>query len=209
MHHPKKNPHNVGYKSLYFLFLILISGLYLSPRLIAQNTPPNPQTESIPKKPFTLQDIMIFCSIHDAVISDDGKWTAYQVLPQRGNSQVIVQHNTTGQTGTIPRGGKPVFSNNSRWLAASLSPDILELEKQNPNTNSKPLQGMAIVDTNSGMTYLIEKVTKFNFSRNSQWLIYQHYPKYYTHTSNGSEENDTDNMKPLEQVVHQKWQNRS
>lgn len=43
------------------------------------------------KKALTGTDIMKFREIHNPVISDDGKWVAYNAQPDRGDEERIVQ----------------------------------------------------------------------------------------------------------------------
>jgi dipeptidyl aminopeptidase/acylaminoacyl peptidase len=134
-----------------------------------------PLTADTGKKPLGLRDIMKFKEIHDPIISEKGDWVVYNSKPDRGNGEVIAVHIATGKTYTIERGAKPVITKDSRWAAAVVQPDEVELEKANKKKKPKP--GMALMETSTGKIITVEKVKGFSFSDDSMWLLYRLFPE--------------------------------
>lgn len=124
------------------------------------------------KKALTYQDIMKFKEIKDPVISDDGEWAAYEALPDRGDGEVVVKGINSGKEFRVPRGSKPVFSKNMKWVAMVIKPELVELEKI---SDSMSLNGMALLDTQTGKTSRFEEIKKFSFSSDSRWLAFLRY----------------------------------
>jgi dipeptidyl aminopeptidase/acylaminoacyl peptidase len=127
------------------------------------------------RKPLSLQDIMKFKGIHDPIISEKGDWVVYNTKPDRGNGEIIATHIATNKTYSIERGAKPAITKDSRWVAAVVQPDEVELEKATKKRKPKP--GMALLETSTGKIITVEKVKGFSFSDDSVWLLYQLYPE--------------------------------
>ncbi len=132
----------------------------------------NPAVMAQQKKALTFQDVMKFKAISDAVISEGGLWIAYTAQPDRGDGEVKIHAATGEQVFTIERGSKPLISKDSRWVAVVIKPSAVELEKAN---KEKPKQGMALLETATGEVHHFEKVERFGFSDDSQWLAYHHF----------------------------------
>ena len=124
------------------------------------------------KKPLTVQDIMRFKHIRNPVISEDGEWIAYGTQPDRGDGDARIHSLKANKVYTVERGNRPVISADSRWAAMIVRPEAAELEKAK---KKKPQQGMALVETSTGKTIQFEKVERFAFSDDSNWLAYQHF----------------------------------
>jgi dipeptidyl aminopeptidase/acylaminoacyl peptidase len=124
------------------------------------------------KKPLTVQDIMKFKHIRNPVISEDGGWIAYGTQPDRGDGDARIHSFKTNKVYTVERGTRPVISKNSRWVAMIVRPGAVELEKAK---KKKPKQGMALLETSTGTISQLEKVERFAFSDDSNWLAYNHF----------------------------------
>jgi len=141
------------------------------------------------RKTLTIEDVMKFRAIHDPVLSRDGDWVAYSADPDRGDGRLYVQSAGNQHAYSLERGGKPVFSHNSRWLAAVVKPSFLAVEnsKSNKNKQKEPKQGLALLNTASGDWQQLERVERFAFSDDSRWLAYLLY------------QDDGENKEPPEQ----------
>ncbi len=126
------------------------------------------------KKALTFQDIMKFKEIHDAIISEHGRWVVYHAQPDRGNGEVLVHDVDNKRSFTIKRGEKPIITKDGKWVAAAVQPDALALEKAKDKEKLKP--GMAILETATGKATNFERVKEFAFSDDSKWLVYHLYP---------------------------------
>ena len=125
-----------------------------------------------PKKALTFQDMMEFKEIHNPLISEDGAWIAYNAQPDRGDGEVKVHSLKEGKMFAVERGSNPSISKNSRWVAMTLKPKAVEVEKAE---KEKPKQGMALLDTLKGEVIQFEKVERFAFSDDSSFLAYHHF----------------------------------
>ncbi|MCP4150070.1 MAG: S9 family peptidase [bacterium] len=167
------------------LLLLVVSLLVPAARLNSEKQQPvkQPLTDTAQqqkkppaKRPLEVEDMMKFKKINDASISEDGKWVAYNSQPGRGNGAVIIYNIATKTSTTIQRGKKPVFSKNSRWVAALIEPEAAKLVRKRKKGETPPKTGMALTDTVSGKTTLFNEVKEFQFADNSQWLVYKHFP---------------------------------
>ena len=123
------------------------------------------------KKALTFTDIMKFRQIESPVISDDGHWVAYVLQQDHGDGEARVQSLESKKAYVIPRGTKPVFSKNARWVAMGVRPTAVELERTE-NDKDKPKSGMALVSTETGDTMEVAGIQSFAFSEDSRWLVY-------------------------------------
>ncbi len=124
------------------------------------------------KKPLTVQDIMKFKHIRNPVISEDGGWIAYGTQPDRGDGDARIHSLKTNNVYTVERGTRPVISKNSRWVAMIVRPGAVELEKAK---KKKPEQRMALLETSTGRVRQLERVDRFAFSDDSNWLACLHF----------------------------------
>jgi hypothetical protein len=80
-----------------------------------------------PEKSLTVQDMMKFRQISETVISEDGRWAAYALEPDRRqrrrseHGRAVLHHR---------REAAPVFSRDGRWLAALVKPRAVEAETE-------------------------------------------------------------------------------
>jgi dipeptidyl aminopeptidase/acylaminoacyl peptidase len=152
-------------------------------------------------KALTFEDLMKFKTIHDAVISEDGGWIAYQLKPDRGDSDVVVR-STTGDTEyRVERGKKPAITSDSKWVAVGVSPSFEELEKsKNGNGKDKPQDGMALLRTSDGTVTSIDDVEKFVFSEDGRWLAYKRYAEKEDEEDKGEDDDDNEDEKKKDHV---------
>lgn len=122
-------------------------------------------------KPFTFDDVLKFRAIGNVSLSDDGLWSAYSTMPDRGNPISYVRAVLDTTEYSLDKAINPVFSGDSRWVGFTVKPDAIELENAKPN--DKPKNGMAILDLKNGKTIYIDKVKSFEFSNDSKWLAYR------------------------------------
>ncbi|HZS53788.1 MAG TPA: prolyl oligopeptidase family serine peptidase [Bryobacteraceae bacterium] len=135
------------------------------------------------QKPLSLPDVLAWKRIQTPVISNDGRWFAYKLVPNDGNSQVVVRNIESGaeqrfDIGEVARpnpyagggAGMPpppphdvVFSEDSNWLAFNVHPSRNEgrqLKKQH-----KPLEDrVVLVQLATGKKTEFDRIRRFSFS---------------------------------------------
>ncbi|NOX38736.1 MAG: S9 family peptidase [Calditrichaeota bacterium] len=133
-----------------------------------------PPAHADKKRPLRFEDVMKFRAIHDPVISEDGRWLAFEARPDRGDGEVVVQSLTGKQRYRIERGRKPVFTRNARWVGVKQEPPAAE--KVSRSKKDKPLRpDLQLLNTATGETFAARAVERFVFSNNSRWIAYRHY----------------------------------
>ncbi|MCX7735983.1 MAG: prolyl oligopeptidase family serine peptidase [Candidatus Kapabacteria bacterium] len=126
-------------------------------------------SNSLAKKAMTFEDAMKFKQIKSPAISNDGKWLIYSIKYERGDGEVIIQGIDTNVKYNIPRGSKPIISENSQWVAMTVLPKEIDVENKDKDKNKN---GLAIVNLSSGKIINIDDVKGFKLSNDSKWLIY-------------------------------------
>jgi dipeptidyl aminopeptidase/acylaminoacyl peptidase len=121
-------------------------------------------------RPMTLDDLMSMRTLRNASISNNGAWTAYDIWPDRGNGDAIVKEISGRKQFTIPNGQNPRFSEDSRWLAATIRPDVIEVENASKPAD-RPKSSMAYLPVASGEITTVENVKSFEFTGNSRYLL--------------------------------------
>ena len=119
--------------------------------------------------PLKLTDILAWKRIQAPMVSSDGKWFAYKLAPNEGDTEVVLRNLTTGAeqrfaVGELPRpdpaappGPPPAaflardgaFSDDSKWLALQAYPTVKEgklLKKQRKPAENK----LILVDLATG-----------------------------------------------------------
>ncbi|HSL83656.1 MAG TPA: hypothetical protein VLF66_12850, partial [Thermoanaerobaculia bacterium] len=129
-------------------------------------------------RPVELVDLMKMRTIRGEAISEDGAWVAYELRPDRGDSELVVR-STEGDTAySVPRGKDPAISSDARWVAAKVEPSLEEKEKARKakKTGDKaPKAGLALVSTADGSVVTVERVKSFAFSEDGRWLAYHRF----------------------------------
>ena len=135
---------------------------------------------------LTFSDLMKFRQIEGAVVSDDGEWVAYGLVPDRGDGETVVRSVSAATEFRIERGSDPKITADGRWAVAFISPTLEESEKAKAKKakmgktgpgkeDDKPKKGLALVNLLTGDEERLEKVKAFVLSDNGRWLAYRHY----------------------------------
>ncbi|MGB9771415.1 MAG: alpha/beta hydrolase family protein [Candidatus Kapaibacteriota bacterium] len=141
-----------------FLLLIVLSTLCLLNIFSAE------------KQKFIFIDAMKFPRIQHQTISDDGRWVAYSLVPERGDPTSYIVSTETESRFTFERTLKPVFSPNSEWVILKLMPKAVEIENAE---KEKPSEGLLLFNLNQQTRITFEKTKQFVFSEDSRWLAIQ------------------------------------
>src|SRR5210317_1015859 len=80
-------------------------------------------------RPLAFSDLMKFRQIEGAVISKDGRWIAYALVPDRGDGEAVVRSTAGDTEHLIERGSNPDISSDGLWAAAVIEPTLEEKEK--------------------------------------------------------------------------------
>ncbi|MCP4728330.1 MAG: prolyl oligopeptidase family serine peptidase [bacterium] len=133
------------------------------------------------KKPLELQDFFQWKSINERVISDDGRWIAYYVKPQRGDGELVVINLNTDREYKIPRGNKAVFSKDAAWVGCILAAPEDEKGEKQKDYESR----LALMNLDTGEKEEFSRIESFKFSDDSRFLAYKQIAPKNNGKSNG------------------------
>lgn len=127
-------------------------------------------------RPLDFQDVMAFRAIHDPIISNDGKWVAYQTKPDRGDGEVVIQEVDGTRHFVIALGAHPAFSDDSRWLAARTDEPLAERLSRKEGERA-PEAGMVLVDLQTGQQESFHNIRSFAFAQGSTHVALLRVPE--------------------------------
>ena len=149
------------------LTLALFAGIASGPIAVAQAG----------KRPLTIDDYERWRSIDpNLAISTDGVWVAYVVRYLDRVKQEPILHVTSLDSEAkheIPNAIDPIFSDDSRWVAAFVELPHEEVKLLGDKDKPLPRRGL-LLDLVSGARKTWENVESFEFARGSSHLLVRH-----------------------------------
>jgi len=130
-------------------------------------------------KPLDPRAIDEWKSIRSTVLTHNGRWMAYYLIPNDGDAQVILREVKGTREYTFKAGktrsGKLAFSEDSRWLAFMRYPSKTETKKA--EKSKKPSKNkLVLVKLADGKENEYKKIRSFAFSgKNGKWLAMAKY----------------------------------
>ena len=121
------------------------------------------------QRPFTIDDYARWQSIVSTSISDDGTWMTFGYRKEKSDDLFYVQSLTSDKRFEIPRGSRPLFSDNSQWIITTVSLPWKEAEKL--RKDKKPVPNKAqLMNLQTGNKITWDNVASFIFTKGSQYL---------------------------------------
>jgi dipeptidyl aminopeptidase/acylaminoacyl peptidase len=143
-------------------------------------------------RPLEFKDALQWKRVSSPTISNDGQWFAHKLVPNEGDSEVVLRRIKDGKEWRFPAGesqgfgGGPIggmfivssdvaFSDDGKWFAFSVSPTFREGKRL--RKERKPLHNkVTLIELATEKKVEIEKVRRFAFSgENSAWLALHKY----------------------------------
>jgi dipeptidyl aminopeptidase/acylaminoacyl peptidase len=119
-------------------------------------------------------------AIRGTALSNDGRWITYTVAPQEGDAKVEVRQLPDGKTFTIERGSNVQFTNDSKFLLATIVPpraEVREAQRKKVKAEDMPKNSLLILDLTSGEKTELARVTSFQSSAEDiGWIAYRPEP---------------------------------
>jgi dipeptidyl aminopeptidase/acylaminoacyl peptidase len=159
--------------------ILVLAGLAAAPAAAVAQEPE--VVADSDRRPIEIPDILDWKRIGSATVTKDGRWFAYRLGPNEGDSEVILR-STVDDTenrfpvGEAPRfGGSVVFSEDSRWLAFTIYPDretAQRLERQRKPRRNK----VGLVELANGEMKEFEDVRALRFAGEAGgWIALHRY----------------------------------
>ncbi len=125
------------------------------------------------RKAMTLEDLMLFQSMGNSSLSENGKWLAYEVKTERNNGLGVLISTDGTKEYKIERGERPLFSINSRWAVFTVVPTFAETEKR--KAGEGPYNQLVLIDLSNGHRHMFTDVRQAAFSEDSRFLFIHHH----------------------------------
>ncbi len=180
------------HRVVFHLFAITLALNPVLAQPAAQAPEKQPQTQAAQKNPRPLEfkDALGWKRISSPTISNDGQWFAHKLIPNEGDSEIVLRRIQDGKEWRFPAGetagfAGPIFgdvmsrdvafSDDGKWFACTVSPtfkDGKRLKKER-----KPLHNKVILlELATEKKVEFEKVRRFAFSgENSAWIALHKY----------------------------------
>jgi dipeptidyl aminopeptidase/acylaminoacyl peptidase len=118
------------------------------------------------KRPLQISDYRLWRTIEDVAISDDGAWVAWTWVKVRADDTVTVRSLNADVRHDVPRASRGTFSPDGRWIAYTIEPDFLEVERLEREGERIPSQvGLLRLDTGETRTW--DDAREYGFSETS------------------------------------------
>ncbi|MTI88081.1 MAG: S9 family peptidase [Balneolaceae bacterium] len=121
---------------------------------------------------LTFEDVMKFEDIGSIELSENGRWAAYEVAPERGDGRVEIISTNGQSTYTLMLSKNPRLTTEGYWVGAIRSVPLAEQLKDH---KEKPVQGFKLLNTEDGSVLEMDSVRSFEFSNDGKWLAVRHH----------------------------------
>jgi len=115
-------------------------------------------------------------SIGERILSADGKYLVYTVVPQEGDGRLVVRQVGGGYAKEIPRGAEAVITPDSRFVIFRIKPffkDTREARIRKKSPDQMPKDSVGWLALGTGQMTVVPRVRSFSVpEKNSGWLAY-------------------------------------
>ena len=128
------------------------------------------------KRPLDHADYAVWNRIQDDLLSSDGTWLAYRLVPGDGDADLIVRDLRSERSLTVARGSSPRFTADSRYLIAMIEPTeaaVDEARAEGRRGDKAPRDSLAIVNLSSLTVERVADVKSFAVAEEGAgWFAY-------------------------------------
>lgn len=121
-------------------------------------------------------DYDIWNRIQNDILSADGRWLAYRLVPGDGDATMIIRALDGDRSLTLARGADPRFTADSRHLVATIAPmeSAVDAAREEGRRNGDlPKDSLAIVDLDDLSVSRIADVASFELAEDAgEWMAY-------------------------------------
>jgi acetyl esterase/lipase len=132
-------------------------------------------TSAQEKRPLEHTDYAIWNRLQNDVLSADGRWLAYRLVPGDGDATLTVQALNADRSVVVQRGASPRFTADSRYLVAMVEPmeEAVDAAREDGGDDDAPKDSLAIVDLSDLTVTRIADVRSFRMPEDEgDWMAY-------------------------------------
>ncbi len=122
------------------------------------------------KKPLTYTAYDGWRSIQGTQIARDGAWLVYALVPQDGDSELVVRNLKTDKEFRAARGKDPVLTTDGKFVVFTITPPKAETDKakkEKKKAEDQPKSGMGIMTLATGEVTTAERIKSFKIAEES------------------------------------------
>ena len=122
------------------------------------------------KKPLTYAAYDGWRSIQGTQIARDGSWLVYALVPQDGDSELVVRNLKTDKEFRAARGKDPVLTMDGKFVVFAVAPPKSEMDKakkEKKKAEDQPKGGLGIMNLATGEVTTAERVKSFKLAEES------------------------------------------
>ena len=128
------------------------------------------------KKPLDHSVYDAWQSIGSRMISNDGKYVAYTINPQQGDTLLVIKSVNGSYTKEVPRGYSPVITYDSRFIIFRIRPfykDIRDAKIKKKKADEMPKDSLGVLELGKDDITKIPRLKSFKVPDDSgNWLAY-------------------------------------
>lgn len=128
-------------------------------------------TLSWAQKPVTFDDLMHLNSHKQLQQSEDGRYLAYTVSPDRGDPTVVLRHSHGTQQFSVVNGQQPSFSEDGNWLMVWQKPTLLATEQAKKPKDLK--SALTVLNSQTGAATVLADVKDAKLAKQHGWLAWR------------------------------------
>jgi dipeptidyl aminopeptidase/acylaminoacyl peptidase len=115
-------------------------------------------------------------SIGERMLSPDGKYLVYTIIPQEGDGRLVIRSTETGYAKEVPRGAMASVTADSRWLVCQIKPffkDTREARIKKKTPDQMPKDSLAWIELGRDSVVKIPNVKSYKLpEKQDAWLAY-------------------------------------
>ena len=128
------------------------------------------------KRPLDHTDFDTWNRIQNDVVSADGRWLVYRLVPGDGDAIMIVRSLNDERSLTIDRGARPEFTRDARYLIALVEPTeeaVDAAREKKRRDNAQPHDSLVVIDLSDLSVTRMADVDSFRLSEDDgSWVAY-------------------------------------
>ncbi|MEO6949073.1 MAG: prolyl oligopeptidase family serine peptidase [Ginsengibacter sp.] len=129
------------------------------------------------KKPLDHSVYDEWQSTNGAQISNDGKWIVYEIQPQEGDGEIIIQSSMNNYKKQIPRGYNATITEDSRFVIFKINPhfkDTRNAKIKKKKTDELPKDSIAIIELGKDSIWKKADIKSYKTPEKGYgWVAYQ------------------------------------
>ena len=149
------------------VFLLLICTISLSPHLNAQ---------VVNKKPLTTNDFAAWKVLDNPIISSDGKYSAFEINPQKGDGNLVIKPIDGKKEDLLSRGYAASFSPESDFIVYKIkqpADSIRNAKKKKLKKEQMPKDSIGILVFKHHKVYAFANLKQFSIPKeNARWVAF-------------------------------------